>query len=212
MRAAYICDGLRTPHRALMRTPHARIGPTTMSHNSSSIAPTTLRRANLRRRRVRLGFGLAFVLAAAATLCSAPSGWAADDEPAAKTEQPAAKAPAKPDLSGRQRIGKASVYAQRLDGRKMADGTPMQMDSDSAASKTLPLGTKAKVTSLETGRSAVVTIRDRGPYVHGRILDVSPSTARKIGLGSKRGVAKVAVEPITVPLPDGGVKRGDGDT
>jgi rare lipoprotein A len=137
---------------------------------------------------------------------------AADDEPAVQAGQSAVKPPAKPDLSGRPRIGKASVYAKRLNGRKMADGKPMEMDSDSAASKTLPLGTKAKVTSLETGRSAVVTIRDRGPYVHGRILDVSPSTARKIGLGPKRGVAKVAVEPITVPLPDGGVKRGEGDT
>jgi rare lipoprotein A len=155
---------------------------------------------------------LIFVLGAAAMQSGAPSAWAADDAPAAESAQGAAKAPGKPDLSGRQRIGKASVYAKRLDGRKMADGTPMQMDSDSAASKTLPLGTKAKVTSLETGRSAVVTIRDRGPYVHGRILDVSPSTARKIGLGPKRGIAKVAVEPITVPLPDGGVKRGDGDT
>jgi rare lipoprotein A len=142
----------------------------------------------------------------------APNAWAAGDEPTVQTEQPAAKAPAKPDLSGHQRIGKASVYAKRLNGRKMADGSPMEFDSDSAASKTLPLGTKAKVTSLETGRSAVVTIRDRGPYVRGRILDVSPSTARKIGLGPKRGVAKVAVEPITVPLPDGGVKRGEGDT
>lgn len=183
-----------------------------MSKNSFLVPEAALRRAGLRRRPYRLGFGFVFVLAAAATLSGVAMARAADDEPAAQAEQSAVKPPAKPDLSGRPRIGKASVYAKRLNGRKMADGKPMEMDSDSAASKTLPLGTKAKVTSLETGRSAVVTIRDRGPYVHGRILDVSPSTARKIGLGPKRGVAKVAVEPITVPLPDGGVKRGEGDT
>ncbi|HEY0858816.1 MAG TPA: septal ring lytic transglycosylase RlpA family protein [Albitalea sp.] len=90
----------------------------------------------------------------------------------------------------------------------MADGTPMDPAADNAASKTLPLGTRARVTNLETGRSAVVTIQDRGPHVKGRIIDVSPSTARRIGLTREDGVARVAVTPITVPLPDGRVKRG----
>jgi len=66
----------------------------------------------------------------------------------------------------------------------------------------------AKVTNLETGKSAVVTIQDRGPYVEGRIVDLSPSTAREIGLTRKEGVADVIVEPIAVPLPDGSVKAG----
>ena len=85
----------------------------------------------------------------------------------------------------------------------MADGTPMRPQGDNAASKTLPLGTKALVTNLETGRAAVVTIRDRGPYVTGRIVDLSPATARKIGLDRKEGLAKVEVAPIEVPLEDG---------
>ncbi len=75
-----------------------------------------------------------------------------------------------------------------------------------AASVTLALGTTAKVTNLETGRSAIVTIRDRGPYVRGRIVDLSPATARKIGLERKQGLVKVEVAPLTVPLPDGTVK------
>jgi rare lipoprotein A len=112
------------------------------------------------------------------------------------------------DRSGHKRRGKASFYAGKFSGRKMADGTVMQPQSNNAASKTLPLGTTAKVTNLETGKSAVVTIRDRGPYIRGRIVDLSPSTAKQIGIEHKDGVAKVEVAPIVVPLPDGGIKLG----
>jgi rare lipoprotein A len=112
------------------------------------------------------------------------------------------------DRSGHRQIGKASFYKNSYSGKKMADGTPMQLYSDNAASRTLPLGTTARVTNLETGRSAVVTIRDRGPYIKGRIVDLSPSTARKIGLERKKGLAKVEVAPLTIPLVDGTVKIG----
>ena len=64
------------------------------------------------------------------------------------------------------------------------------------------------VINLETGLSAVVTIKDRGPYVKGRIVDLSPATAQAIGISVRQGIAKVVVSPITVPLPDGGVKYG----
>jgi rare lipoprotein A len=92
----------------------------------------------------------------------------------------------------------------------MADGNIMEPRDNSAASKTLPLGTIAKVTNLENGKSAVVTIEDRGPYVGGRIVDLSPATADKLGISKQQGVAKVAVAPIAVPLPDGAVKLGSG--
>jgi rare lipoprotein A len=72
----------------------------------------------------------------------------------------------------------------------------------------LPLGTTAKVTNLKTGKSAVVTIQDRGPYVEGRIVDLSPATAREIGITPREGVTKVEVAPITVPLADGSIKLG----
>jgi rare lipoprotein A len=126
--------------------------------------------------------------------------------PSSKREDPAIPKP--PDRTGRKRVGKASFYAKRFAGKKMADGTPMQPQGDNAASKTLPLGTKAKVTNLATGQSAIVTIQDRGPYVKGRIVDLSPSTAESIGINHDKGVAKVAVAPIAVPLPDGTVKPG----
>lgn len=90
----------------------------------------------------------------------------------------------------------------------MANGEPMDPKGDNAASRTLPLGTTAKVTNVETGKTAVVTIADRGPYVDGRVVDLSPGTAEKIGLTPRKGVTKVVVAPITVPLPDGKVKVG----
>ena len=126
---------------------------------------------------------------------SATSAMAADAPPA----KPAAKPVAKVDRSGRPQTGKASFYARRFAGRTMADGTPMDPQDDNAASKTLPLGTRARVTNLETGRSATVTIQDRGPYVPGRIVDLSPATAEQIGLSKQQGVAEVRVTPLALP-------------
>ena len=120
----------------------------------------------------------------------------------------AAPAKPRPDLSGQTRVGVASFYAKMFEGRQMADGTNMDPHGDNAASRTLPLGTTAKVTNIETGQSAVVTIQDRGPYAKGRIVDLSPSTAREIGITQKIGVAKVQVAPIAVLLPDGSVRPG----
>jgi rare lipoprotein A len=113
------------------------------------------------------------------------------------------------DRSGRKRVGKASFYARRFFGRRMADGRPMNPHGNNAASRTLPLGTVAQVTNLETGRRAVVTIQDRGPYVRGRIIDLSPATARQIGLSPEQGLARVEVAPLLVPRADGGVRIGD---
>jgi rare lipoprotein A len=135
----------------------------------------------------------------------------ADNTEAAVSTDAAAPAPAKKpavDTSGQKRVGKASFYASRFGGRKMADGHPFKLHDSNAASRTLPLGTTAKVTNLETGKSAIVTIQDRGPYVGGRLVDLSPGTAQQIGLSERKGLAKVAVTPIKVPLPNGGVKLG----
>ena len=154
--------------------------------------------------------GSQLVFAACVLLAGAATPALADEPPTpmavAPHEDKTVKSPA--DLSGHKRLGKATIYAKRFAGHTMADGAPMQSHGDNAASKTLPIGTTAKVTNLETGASAVVKIEDRGPYVKGRIVDLSPSTARKIGIDSKEGVAKVSVEPIAVPLPNGEIKPG----
>lgn len=120
-------------------------------------------------------------------------------DPASETSKSTAKSMTKKlDRSGKSRKGKASYYGKKFHGKKMADGTPMDPNSNVAASKTLPLGTKAKVTNLENGKSEIVEIRDRGPYVEGRIVDVTPRTAEKLDI-KKDGVAPVEVTPIEVP-------------
>jgi rare lipoprotein A len=124
---------------------------------------------------------------------------AAARQASASASASASSAPAKPlDRSGKTRTGKASYYGPGLEGASMANGKPMNPDGKGAASKTLPLGTKARVTNLETGKSDTVVIEDRGPYVKGRIIDVSPQTAKKLDL-KEDGVAPVAVKPIELP-------------
>jgi len=103
--------------------------------------------------------------------------------------------------------GKASYYAHRFSGRKMADGTRFNPASNAAASKTLPLGTKARVKNLDTGKSAVVEIKDRGPYVKGRIIDLTPATAKQLGM-KEAGVAPVEVQPVAPPSQGGGKSEG----
>lgn len=94
-------------------------------------------------------------------------------------------------------MGTASIYARRFQGRRTASGERFSLTSDIAASKTLPLGTRARVTSLKTGRSAVVRIMDRGPHIRGRIVDLTPATARQLGFDHD-GVTLVRVEPISI--------------
>ena len=114
------------------------------------------------------------------------------------------------DHSGRRQTGKVSIYAPSFDGRRMADGNRFNPNDHVAASKGLPLGTTAVVTNLDTGRSSTVRVEDHGPYVNGRVLDVSPKVASEIGLPRKQGLAPVMVAPIAVPQPDGEVKPGAG--
>jgi rare lipoprotein A len=111
------------------------------------------------------------------------------------------------DRSGEPVTGKASYYGEEFFGRTMADGTPMDPDSNIAASRTLPIGTKAEVTNLENGKSAVVEIRDRGPYIDGRIIDLTPKTAEELDMVTE-GVVPVEVTPIEVPQRDGSIKLG----
>jgi rare lipoprotein A len=113
------------------------------------------------------------------------------------------------DRSGRTEKGRASYYAKHFTNRKMADGRRMNPNADIAASKTLPLGSVAKVTNLDNGKSTTVRIEDRGPYVRGRVVDLAPKAADQIDLKQK-GVTPVEVKPITLPEPDGSVKLGAG--
>ena len=149
---------------------------------------------------------LGFIAAFAVALTTASVSAKAACSPRCAPEH--VRGPATPDLSARERVGMASFYAREFFGRTMTDGEPMDPHGSNAASRTLPLGTVAQVTNVATGKSAIVKIEDRGPYIKGRIVDLSPSTASKIGITRRTGVAKVVVAPLAVPLPDGRVKLG----
>lgn len=94
--------------------------------------------------------------------------------------------------------GLASYYRPTRLRQKMANGRAPKPGGLTAASKTLPLGAKAKVTNTDTGKSVKVTVTDRGPYAKGRILDVSPKAADKLGMKTD-GVAPVKVKPLAEP-------------
>ena len=107
--------------------------------------------------------------------------------------------------------GEASYYGREFNGRKMANGRPFDPNSNTAASRSLPLGTVARVKNRRSGRETTVKVEDRGPYVPGRILDVALRAADDLDM-RRQGVAPVVVEPVAVPQPDGSVKPGAGAT
>ncbi len=88
--------------------------------------------------------------------------------------------------------GKASYYANSFNGRKTASGEKFRNSKLTAAHKTLPFGTKVKVTNLRNGQSVKVRINDRGPFVAGRIIDLSRKAARRIGMKNE-GVGNVEI-------------------
>lgn len=92
-----------------------------------------------------------------------------------------------------QETGIASWYGEPFHGRRTANGAIYDMNQLTAAHKTLPMPTDVRVTNLENGRSIVVTVNDRGPFVHGRIIDLSRRSAQLLGVVQK-GTAKVRVE------------------
>jgi rare lipoprotein A len=92
--------------------------------------------------------------------------------------------------------GKASWYSIRTNyGTKTASGQRLTNDGATAAHKTLPMGTKVRVVNETNGKSEIVTITDRGPYVKGRIIDVTVGAAERLGFVN-RGVTKVRVEVL----------------
>lgn len=78
--------------------------------------------------------------------------------------------------------GVASYYAAKFHGRRTASGERFDMGAMTAAHRTLPFGSKVRVTNPANGRSVVVRINDRGPFTRGRAIDVSPAAAEQLGL------------------------------
>ncbi len=95
-------------------------------------------------------------------------------------------------------VGLASWYGPPYAGRKGADGTVYDQNAMTAANLTLPLGTVVRVTNLTNNQSVVVRITDRGPFVRGRIIDLSLAAAKATGV-YRAGVARVKVEAFATP-------------
>jgi rare lipoprotein A len=90
---------------------------------------------------------------------------------------------------------KASYQGEETAGRPTASGEPYNPDDLTAASKTLPIGSKVQVTNPTTGKSVTVRINDRGPHIRGRNLDLSKSAAEQLGITDK-GIARVKVKRV----------------
>jgi rare lipoprotein A len=101
--------------------------------------------------------------------------------------------------AGYDEIGLASWYGADFHGKKTANGQTYDMYGVSAAHKTLPLGSRVRVTNLANHRSVVLTINDRGPFVNERILDLSYGAAKKLGT-VQTGVAKVRVTSLDTTI------------
>lgn len=123
---------------------------------------------------------------------------ARSDEAAQAPEGTATYQPAVLTANARPQIGRAAWYG--LEGNRTASGERMDDSRATAAHRSLPLLSYAKVTNLDNGRSVVVQINDRGPVSHRFIIDLSPRAAHEIGM---RGVAAVEVQPVEVEAAQG---------
>jgi rare lipoprotein A len=95
-------------------------------------------------------------------------------------------------------MANASWYGQEFQGRTTASGEPFDMNANTAAEPNLPFGSIVRLKNMRTGKSQLVRINDRGPYVDGRDLDVSYQVACNLGIVG-RGVSRLRIELLEVP-------------
>lgn len=180
-----------------------RTGQSTLGLAATGTKPTTLKALTL----VALA-GLAPIAASTAAASDAPSGPAVEHSagsaaaielvplaPTAEVAAPVLAPETTPSLPEAVVLGRgsASYYAAKFDGRRTANGERFDNDAMTAAHRTLPFGTRVRVTSVATGRSVVVRINDRGPFHAGRVIDLSRAAAADLGLVARgHGVVELA--------------------
>jgi rare lipoprotein A len=130
--------------------------------------------------------GLCAVLAA----CAAPP---APPAPASAAALPAIQVSTRPNPVRFSQTGVASWYGHGFNRKLTASGEPFNMNRMTAAHRSLPLNTVVRVTDLDSGKTVLVRINDRGPYAKGRIIDLSAAAARKLGIADD-GIAHVRLE------------------
>ncbi|MDQ2082790.1 septal ring lytic transglycosylase RlpA family protein [Xanthobacteraceae bacterium Astr-EGSB] len=133
-------------------------------------------------------FSLAGCVTPGTPVASAPE----KDEPVRLAAAPVRPKPTRSAETAHRFEGLASYYWQ---GKRVASGARFDPDGLSAAHPSLPFGTRLKVSDPSTGRSVVVTVNDRGPFVRGRVLDLSRGAARALGMES-RGVNRVHAQVL----------------
>jgi rare lipoprotein A len=126
-------------------------------------------------------------------LTALPASGAANDRTALASAEPISDAP---DVSSFQQTGRASWYGRAFHGRRTASGERFNMEALTAAHRTLPLGSYVRVSVPSTQKSVIVKINDRGPYVGGRVIDLSYAAAKMLGL-AHAGTAKVNIEGLS---------------
>jgi rare lipoprotein A len=116
---------------------------------------------------------------------------------AAPSAEPSADATVVP-ASTKSMKGLAAVYSDKFNGRKTASGQKFCQNQLTAAHRSLPLGTKVRVTNVQNSKSIEVRINDRGPFHTRRVIDLSTAAAAKVGMGRK-GIALVKLEVVNEP-------------
>jgi rare lipoprotein A len=144
-----------------------------------------------------------FLTAAALSLLALLAGCST----AVVTTQPTP--PAEPPAAGNEEVGYASWYGAQHQGKRTASGEVYDMNLLTAAHRTLPFGTRLLVTNRDTSQSAEVRVNDRGPFVKGRILDVSYAAARQLGAVGA-GIFPVRLRVIALPGTRADGPAGDG--
>ena len=117
--------------------------------------------------------------------------------------------PPVPPVTGLEEVGFASWYGAQHQGRRTASGEVFDMNRLTAAHRTLPFGTRLLVTNRDTSQSTEVRVNDRGPFVDGRILDVSYAAARQLGAVGA-GIFPVKLRVIALPGGRAGAPGRDG--
>lgn len=135
--------------------------------------------------------GTAILLGATSLVLAAPRR-AAHRAPRRTPHRTGHRAPTSMPAGGVQ-VGGASWYGPGFDGRRTASGERFNRNAATLAHRSMPFGTRVRITNLKTGRSAVGRVNDRGPFVRGRIVDLTEGLARQLGIS---GIGQVKVEVL----------------